>query len=1606
MRNSQQKLMSFTRRLKLSLWGLVIMCAASGQVPANRPNAVTQTPAAGGTVLTRPADYTTGVKVNYVRTWEAMGRYTDIATFQTDAASASGYQHIKEASQYLDGLGRPLQTVARQASPGTSPKDLVAPVVYDAYGREAVKYLPYVQSNNITNDGKFKMNAFTDQDYFYKTAYKDATNALMNPNETALYSRNEYEASPLNRISEVLAPGNSWAGSYGSASKRSVSTQYLVNIAADDVQIWNIANTALTYLNNDVSINIPTRPASPYNAYPAGQLFKTVTKDEQGNSVVEYKDKEGKVILKKVESGTVAIPSDFSGYAGFLCTYYVYDDLNQLRFVIPPKAVETMRGASWAFTTDIINELCFRYEYDSRQRMSAKKVPGAGWVYMVYDIRDRLVFTQDANMRNNNQWMGTLYDALNRPVVTGMMSYSSSPSTLQNAVTTQTSTTGTPGTPLDIELNTLLSGTQAPAAMRSITLSTGFEYTSSGALTFTADLTTGVGGTDGETTVIEGAAVNKNPIPSGSNFIALTVSSYDNYDPSPKTFTSAYNASLDAGSNLHAETMPSQPFTQVTGMVTVTRTRVIENPSNLAAGGWLFTVNYYDDRGRVIQTQADNYRGGNDIVTNRYDFTGKVLSNYLLHVNPAVTTTKVKTNYEYDFAGRLLETWKTINDDVAKKARINKISYDDLGNLLTKQLGQKRDGSGNYIATGIETLDYNYNLRGWLKGINKYYANKSTSNETDRYFGMELNYDWGFDTQLYNGNIAGAKWRAKGDGESRAYGFTYDKVNRLMSGDFTQHNGTSYVDNGFFNFDMVMGTNGTSTTTAYDENGNILKMQQWGLKLTSSIPLDNLTYTYFSSSNKLSSVGDGVTTDNKVGDFTDKNTSGNDYGYDKNGNMVSDLNKKINGVTGLDQTTGGAIVYNHLNLPWQITMKNDVGTVTKGTITYTYDAAGVKEKKQTIEYGATVSDGTNNYTSDITTTTYYVGGFVYESKTYSNGSVASLGYAEKLSFFGHEEGRVRFEKATTSTCPAPLPDRFVYDYFVKDHLGNTRTVLTDQVENYCYIPATVEDANWNTEKKFYDITDARRVSVSGMPSSFQSKTYQTHGGVAGHKTGLGITLKVMNGDVVKIYAESFYTSPSGGPVGGPSYNMVLSDLLSAFVGSSAVAGTKGTVLTGDVSGISNNTGDLNSFITRTPAAYTAKAYLNWILFDDQLKVTSSYGSQPVGSSTSTGGTVYTLLNNWATNGIPITKNGFLYVFVSNESNLPVFFDNLSVTHTPGPLLEETQYYPFGLTMAGISSKALKSNYAENKFRYNGKELNNKEFIDGSGLELYDFGARMQDPQIGRWHCLDELAEKFSSTSPYAYTLNNPIVFKDLDGRDVIIFNKDGTKLATFGKNGMAVESGIDARNTPEIAAYKVARAYLSRGGSKALSILENSSLITELHIGAKSPFGDMYAYQNAKIKTSKFDDVNKNGRKDDGELYTLVERLGNDNGKIYWDMLYGMIDNQDNFHSPALLLDHEAWHATFAALNFTEYINSKNQTMVPEGVENLSEQNAISATNLTSIGLNNGDGGYGQRLDHSAWPQYFRAFGVTDFTGTFYNSPVVEVVNEKKEKERKAPVYY
>lgn len=145
-------------------------------------------------------------------------------------------------------------------------------------------------------------------------------------------------------------------------------------------------------------------------------------KDEDGNETIEFKNGEGQTILvRKMEDST---PID---------TYYVYNDYNQLAFVISPLA-----SLKASLTQDDLDNLCYQYRYDGRNRLAEKKLPGKDWEHMLYDKQDRLIGSQDALMRLAGQWMFTKYDKLSRVVYSGLHGNSSTRSVLQNTIDTNT----------------------------------------------------------------------------------------------------------------------------------------------------------------------------------------------------------------------------------------------------------------------------------------------------------------------------------------------------------------------------------------------------------------------------------------------------------------------------------------------------------------------------------------------------------------------------------------------------------------------------------------------------------------------------------------------------------------------------------------------------------------------------------------------------------------------------------------------------------------------------------------------------------------------------------------------------------------------------------------------------------------------------------------------------------------------------------------------------------------------------------------------------------------------------------------------------------------
>jgi RHS repeat-associated protein len=132
----------------------------------------------------------------------------------------------------------------------------------------------------------------------------------------------------------------------------------------------------------------------------------------------------------------------------------------------------------------------------------------------------------------------------------------------------------------------------------------------------------------------------------------------------------------------------------------------------------------------------------------------------------------------------------------------------------------------------------------------------------------------------------------------------------------------------------------------------------------------------------------------------------------------------------------------------------------------------------------------------------------------------------------------------------------------------------------------------------------------------------------------------------------------------------------------------------------------------------------------------------------------TLVNN----DIKAPKNGYTYVYISNQSNLDVFFDNLKVQVVTGNIIEENHYYAYGLKIAAISSKKLPDTYEgviKNNYLYQSAY---SEMDDDIGWN--DFKLRNYDSQIGRWVQGDPY-QQFAS--PYIGLGNNPIINIDPDG---------------------------------------------------------------------------------------------------------------------------------------------------------------------------------------------------------------------------------------------------
>ena len=927
---------------------------------------------------------------------------------------------------FFDGLGQPVQAILKQQSP--SEQDIVQVTSYDEYGRNAVSYLPYTSGD----DGWFKPDFLPREHANYSTSlspqfqfYHDASKVAA---DSMPYSQIVFEATQLNRPVKSYGAGKAWSPS---GNDRYIESRYLTNVhgtgssaTAEKVIAWTVDTNGMP-----VRSGVVTDYTVSGGYYVSGQLFVNTAFDEERHTVREYKNKSGQVILKKVQATDTTNLNDTTQWA---LTYYVYDKRGNLRHVLPPelsKRIHHRDGTSYNPTATDLNNWAFQYKYDGRNRMIQKQVPSAEAVYMVYDRRDRLVFTQDGNQRSAKQWTFTKYDLLNRPVLTGIHTADSV---------------------------LLQSKMQARVNNYYAVIGSGESWYE----TYIGAASGNVHGYDNQSYPVESNTDNY-----------LTVTYYDNYK-----FLSLYHA---PAFDYHADELNDQEenyFSRVAGQVTGTKTKV------LGRATWLKSVSFYDDNYRPIQTITENDQGGYDVLSSVFDFTGKVLrtstthfkyqpiswtsitssslsagvltststSNWgagavssqllpagadgwmeftvtnnnvnhagglsdlnssnnvstidyawyilsgasvrayesgtpkgdvipvktgdvlrieraggkvffkkngvidyvsatassqqlmadvgffqqharisrgrLSHTFASYASDSIRTrrDFVYDHAGRLLETWHAVNN--ADSVLLANNEYNELGQLVTKGLHSENGTTFN------QQLDYRYNIRGWLTRINEADLGISDGGPKD-YLGFELAYNNDLGTgnsAMYNGNISAMKWSSNlglSEVNQRGYNFSYDALNRLLAASHKERD-TSWVSSTSFH----------ENNLTYDLNGNIKTLNRKG---NDGSNMDILSYDYGTGGNRLLTVTD---TGDKSKGFAEILTSGADFDYDANGNLIWDKNKG-----GEEILTNGS--FDSGNAGWTITDTGSRLTFTAGEVQVTAGGSGSHLVQSTVVKG-------------------------------------------------------------------------------------------------------------------------------------------------------------------------------------------------------------------------------------------------------------------------------------------------------------------------------------------------------------------------------------------------------------------------------------------------------------------------------------------------------------------------------------------------------------------------------------------------------------------------------------------------------------------------------
>ena len=558
---------------------------------------------------------------------------------------------------YYDGLGRPIQQRAYGES--ATGKDIIVPMEYDAYGRPAKEYLPFVGQGASLN---YDANAISGQSTFYSSGTGSGNPTF----ETTAkpFSEKYYEASPLNRVLKQSSPGEAWALAVpATGSDRTVKQEYLYNDSQDNVRLFR----ANAVWNNSFRAYVPSlQYGTTVNYHAVNTLYKSVIKDEDWTSYSGkestteiFKDKEGRVVLKRKFTlfGIIGGQNRYKAYD----TYYVYDQFGNLSYVLPPLASEIR-----TITEQKLTGLCYQYVYDHRNRLVEKRLPGKNWEFMVYDKQDRLIASGPTLFPfggNNLGWLITKYDAIGRQAYTGWYNGHMSISS-DNRIAMQ----------LAMEASSTMNETRVSSNM------------------------------------VNGIVIgySSNSLPNVSLYL-LTVTYYDDYTfPGHPTVPSTIEGQtvltnvkgLQTGGFSRTLLNEGTYIGDSSYILYDSKSRPIRNYVNSYLGGYTSTDTKLDWRGKVLNTIQKHKRLNSDTeITVRNNFTYSAQERLLTHTHQIGSgAIEMLANNQYDELGNLIG--KGVGDVASNSQRLQDISYsynvrgwlkkiNDIDNLV--QIGSRPD---------------------------------------------------------------------------------------------------------------------------------------------------------------------------------------------------------------------------------------------------------------------------------------------------------------------------------------------------------------------------------------------------------------------------------------------------------------------------------------------------------------------------------------------------------------------------------------------------------------------------------------------------------------------------------------------------------------------------------------------------------------------------------------------------------------------------------------------------------------------------------------------------------------------------------------------------